>query len=154
MVVSQYTSDPAENWELSKCLSTWGGNLISSMSCSGWAGNIPSRLRQKSKGPLYTSSVHRVQSPGKQYRPDRSTSEIYPPSYFNNLNKQRTPYRRRRTSMDDNGISICLPSKRKPEGDPEIILHNIYENPYVMNQPLKIMYISLDLMFIFFTFNS
>jgi hypothetical protein len=46
-VGSYYTSYPAESWELSKCSSTWGGNLISSMSCSGWAGNIPSRLRQK-----------------------------------------------------------------------------------------------------------
>lgn len=121
-----------------------------SMSCSGWAGNIPFRLRQKSEGPFYTSSVHRVQSPGKQYRSDRSAYEIYPPSYFNNLEKIRIPYLSRRTSMDDNGISICPPSKRKPEGDTQIILHNIYENTYVMNQPLNMLYIYLYLMLLFY----
>ena len=36
LVGSSYSSDPDKSWELSKCSSTWGGNLISSMSCSGW----------------------------------------------------------------------------------------------------------------------
>jgi hypothetical protein len=37
LVGSSYTSNPDESWELSKCSSTWGGNLISSMSCLGSA---------------------------------------------------------------------------------------------------------------------
>jgi anaerobic selenocysteine-containing dehydrogenase len=36
LVGSSYTPYPYESWELSKCSITWGGNLISSMSWSGW----------------------------------------------------------------------------------------------------------------------